>query len=313
MEQKKKIDEQELDLNSKRTEYETLKSDEVRLEAKLSSAKSEAELVSKAAAETQLEISQVKANYDELEDYERRSMEIVNDFDTAIATGDIVKIASLLPRSVDPPSFLNQEPQVFDELNDSKAEFSVDPFAGEDPFKGIIFSSYFIHSFQHHFYLDDPFSSGKGNDAFGASDNFANFDAFGLNNKTADSKVSPPPASPRSACVNVVCCRMCFQSDPFGFSPFTDPLSNQFSQGDAFRSESPTPALPPKKSKAPPPRPAPPKSSNKTPLRAAPPPPQKGSSAFNSNFDPFNDNRDPFGSDSFSSQNFANFADFDKS
>ncbi|KAI2797941.1 Calcium ion binding [Blomia tropicalis] len=266
IEQKKSIEEQEVDLGSKKKEFEELKNEEVSLESKLSLSKSEAEQASKTATDTQLEISQIKANVVELEEYERRVNEMLSDYDYAINNHDIVKIASLLPRSITPPPFVAMDAQPIDDLNVSK-EFSSDPFADEDPFKD-----------------EDPFHSNKA-----PQDNFANFDAFengGGGNK----------------------------SDPFGFSPFDSANS-----GDAFRSESPTPALPPKKSKPPPRPPAPSKSNatNKTPSRAAPPPPVKDQSgatqsSFNSNFDPFSDNRDPFGSDSFSSQNFANFANFDK-
>ncbi|KAH7637859.1 epidermal growth factor receptor substrate 15-like 1 [Dermatophagoides farinae] len=284
-EQKKNIDDQESDLNSKKQEFEQLKSEETVLETKIESAKKELERTTKLAADTQLEISQIKANTVELDEYERRFNETIYDYDNAISNADYANITSLLSRSITPPVLLTEEQhgKVLDSTLDED-QFNSDPFAGEDPFK------------------DDPFGSNKtANDAFG-SDNFANFDAFGTSN-TANNK-----------------------GDPFGFSPFD---SNQ-SANDQFRSESPTPALPPKKSKAPPPRPAPPSKSsatNKTPLRAAPPPPSSSKDKperppplyanASSNFDPFTDqNRDPFGSDSgFSSsntQNFANFADFDK-
>ncbi|XP_075589033.1 epidermal growth factor receptor substrate 15-like 1 isoform X2 [Dermatophagoides farinae] len=284
-EQKKNIDDQESDLNSKKQEFEQLKSEETVLETKIESAKKELERTTKLAADTQLEISQIKANTVELDEYERRFNETIYDYDNAISNADYANITSLLSRSITPPVLLTEEQhgKALDSTLDED-QFNSDPFAGEDPFK------------------DDPFGSNKtANDAFG-SDNFANFDAFGTSN-TANNK-----------------------GDPFGFSPFD---SNQ-SANDQFRSESPTPALPPKKSKAPPPRPAPPSKSsatNKTPLRAAPPPPSSSKDKperppplyanASSNFDPFTDqNRDPFGSDSgFSSsntQNFANFADFDK-
>lgn len=102
--------------------------------------------------------------------------------------------------------------------------------------------------------------------------------------------------------------------DPFGFNAFPD------NANDPFRTESPTPALPPKNSKAPPPRPAPPKGgaggASKTPLRAAPPPPAGGNKAGGAKaFDPFGD---AFGSEtnttttaSFSGSNFADFGNFD--
>ncbi|XP_017461251.1 PREDICTED: epidermal growth factor receptor substrate 15-like 1, partial [Rhagoletis zephyria] len=158
LEQKKKIDEQDGDLNLKRKEFEDLKNEEARLESKLTLSKGEAEQASKNATDTQLEISQIKTNYVELEEYERRVNEMISDYDHAIENQDFVKIASLLPRSITPPPFVELESAGLDEF---KAEFNADPFAGEDPFK------------------DDPFNSAKAADAFGASDNFANFDAFG--------------------------------------------------------------------------------------------------------------------------------------
>ncbi|KPM11392.1 epidermal growth factor receptor substrate 15-like protein 1-like protein [Sarcoptes scabiei] len=256
----------ENDINAKKNEFEILKDEEKVLEEKFKNAKNDCEQISKIAADTQLEISQIKTNTMELDEYERQFNELVYDYDNAISNADYAKIISLLSYDIPlPPSLSNEDVQ----LEDFKDEFQSDPFDGEDPFK------------------DDVFGS-KAKDQGFATDNFANFDAF---TNSSNSKVT---------------------DDPFGFSPFD---SNQL--GSNGRSESPTPALPPKKSKAPPPRPAPPKSTNKTPLRAAPPPPSKDAAsnhaaAFNeTNFDPFNDqNRDPFGSDTFATQNFANFADF---
>ncbi|UXI14306.1 epidermal growth factor receptor substrate 15-like 1 [Sarcoptes scabiei] len=263
--QKNSISGTESDINAKKNEFEILKDEEKVLEEKFKNAKNDCEQISKIAADTQLEISQIKTNTMELDEYERQFNELVYDYDNAISNADYAKIISLLSYDIPlPPSLSNEDVQ----LEDFKDEFQSDPFDGEDPFK------------------DDVFGS-KAKDQGFATDNFANFDAF---TNSSNSKTD----------------------DPFGFSPFD---SNQL--GSNGRSESPTPALPPKKSKAPPPRPAPPKSTNKTPLRAAPPPPSKDAAsnhaaAFNeTNFDPFNDqNRDPFGSDTFATQNFANFADF---
>lgn len=137
IEQKKSIEEQEVDLGSKKKEFEELKNEEVSLESKLSLSKSEAEQASKTATDTQLEISQIKANVVELEEYERRVNEMLSDYDYAINNHDIVKIASLLPRSITPPPFVAMDAQPIDDLNVSK-EFSSDPFADEDPFKGLI-------------------------------------------------------------------------------------------------------------------------------------------------------------------------------
>lgn len=72
---------------------------------------------------------------------------MLQDYDDAIASGDYVKIANLLPRSVTPPPLLSEE-STFDDLNDSKGEFTSDPFADEDPFKGnsvvVIFNLQFL-------------------------------------------------------------------------------------------------------------------------------------------------------------------------
>lgn len=92
-------------------------------------------------------------------------------------------------------------------------------------------------------------------------------------------------------------------ADPFGSDPFNAPKS-------PGRVESPTPALPPKKSKQPPPRPAPPKavpSGAKGPQRPAPPGP---ASSRSPQHDPFNapgsGSSDPFGG-----SGFADFASFE--
>src|SRR5699024_1420975 len=136
---------QEGDLGTKRKEFEDLKNEEIRLESKLVSSKNEAEQASKNATDTQLEISQLRTNYVELEEYERRVNEMINDYDCAINNQDIVKIASLLPRSITPPPFVALESQTLDDLNVSKDEFNSDPFAGEDPFKGLLEADYFLN------------------------------------------------------------------------------------------------------------------------------------------------------------------------
>ena len=135
--EKKKIDDQQGDLSTKQKEFEDLKNEEIQLESKLASSKAQAESEAKNATDTQLEISQIKANHVELEEYERRVTDMISDYDHAINSQDIVKIASLLPRSITPPPFVAVESQTIDEFNVSKAEFNADPFAGEDPFNGL--------------------------------------------------------------------------------------------------------------------------------------------------------------------------------
>lgn len=178
IEQKKQIDDQQGDLGCQKKELEDLKNEEIQLESKIASAKTEAEQAAKNATDTQLEISQIRAKHVELEEYERRVNDMITDYDYAINNQDIVKIASLLPRSITPPPFVALGSQTTDEFNVSKAEFTADPFAGEDPFKG--FQTIFLYQrvLISLFLSDEPFNSRKAVDAFG-SDNFANFDAFG--------------------------------------------------------------------------------------------------------------------------------------
>ena len=91
-----------------------------------------------------------------------------------------------------------------------------------------------------------------------------------------------------------------------------------------MRVESPTPALPPKKSKQPPPRPAPPKATGsagtKGPQRPAPPMSAAKSPVHGGSGDPFAPLNDPFAAagtsssaskDPFGGSGFADFASFD--
>lgn len=134
LEQKTKAEEEENDLKSKSKEFVALREEEVNLETSLSSAKNEMEAITKTAAETQLEISHIKADMLELDEYKRRVNEMLYDYDNAINNFDYAKITSLLPRSITPPPFLADG-----DFDDSKLDFSADPFAGDDPFKGKAF------------------------------------------------------------------------------------------------------------------------------------------------------------------------------
>ncbi|GFQ64493.1 epidermal growth factor receptor substrate 15-like 1 [Trichonephila clavata] len=200
--------------------------------------------------------------------------------------------------------------------------FSIDPFqdtsvsSSGDPFGGDPFESVFnVTAAQTT--KDDPF---LGNDPFGGFPAPSNpdkdpFDPFGLSKSNSiQSPVGGFDADP-------------FGTDPFGASPAAPP-----------RPESPTPALPPKKSKAPPPRPAPPSkakgpSPKPGPTRAAPAPPVPPPPAvdpFKADFENTSNNAafpdlfsktaktqdafDPFSNPAAPADNFANFdnfADFD--
>lgn len=149
-EQKTKVESQESELLAKRKELEDLKSEESKLESQLEYYKKETETTAKSAGDTQLEISQIRTKLIELEEYERRVNDALNDFDSALSSQDLVKISSLLPRTITPPlieaqidthqngftAFENDsfEPKSLDIKNGS--DFTSDPFAGDDPFRG---------------------------------------------------------------------------------------------------------------------------------------------------------------------------------
>lgn len=160
-EQKLKVDSQESELLSKRKELEDLKLEESKLELKLDSYKREAENASKIAGNTQLEISHIRTKLIELEEYERRLNDAITDIDSAVSSNDVFKMNSLLPRTITPPinetlNPVNQngfnafESDTFGQkqtvLKNSSSEFVSDPFAGEDPFKGLISISFNLNS-----------------------------------------------------------------------------------------------------------------------------------------------------------------------
>ncbi|XP_013381272.1 epidermal growth factor receptor substrate 15-like 1 isoform X3 [Lingula anatina] len=202
---------------------------------------------------------------------------------------------------------------------------SEDPFKGSDPFKSSGFDS--------DPFGGDPFKNEFGSSASAKNDPFGGSDPFG----------SSFPARPASAAAA--------SSDPFGSSfparpasaapvtndPF-DPFggggggggsskglgkdggdlfgSDPFAPTSRSKSESPTPALPPKQRRQPPPRPAPPRTSSKAATAT------KTDTFEGFSSDPF-EGADPFGASSTGGQDpfassgggggmdaFANFADF---
>ena len=213
-EQKTKVEFQESELSAKRKEVEDLKTEESKLESQLEEYRRETETASKNAGDTQLEMSQIKTKIMELEEYERIVSDAINDFDSALSAQDLVRISNLLPRTFTPPLIeghtgangfkafesepFGQNPKDVRDISD----FTTDPFADEDPFKGkqrLILK--FLHSFGHSFPTEDPFKD-TDNDPF-ASTGFANFssqevskddppfDPFGTGSFSASNKVSP--------------------------------------------------------------------------------------------------------------------------
>lgn len=145
VEQNVKIESQENELTSKRKELEELRSEESKLEAILESNKREIDSASKTIGDTQLEISQLGTKLIEMEEYERRLNDGINDINYALSNNDIMKINTLLPRTITPPLIESQNTdhnnrfESNDPFKQTQAEFTADPFAGEDPFKEGIF------------------------------------------------------------------------------------------------------------------------------------------------------------------------------
>ncbi|XP_064476952.1 epidermal growth factor receptor substrate 15-like 1 [Ornithodoros turicata] len=308
--QAKVLEEQEHQLQKKREELQELSKEENVLRAEVDSKKANLQALTQTQQETQLQISHEKARKVQMEEQQIQVQTWISQLDRAIAAGD----PSLVPESLLRDDHLLHEPEYQqlsntegssptsfvsapeeeakedpfkskDPLNDMNG-FLGDPFAGEDPFKAV-----------------DPFKATVADDPFGgdpfksvfepdpkATDYFAAgfpeqeavvakdpFDPFGTSNASSAADASAP------------------FDDPFGTDPFAPP---------APRSSSPTPALPPKKSKNPPPRPAPPKhlTGKVGPTRAAPAPPLPPADPFASTSE---------GNATAADEGFANFANFD--
>ncbi|XP_037556283.1 epidermal growth factor receptor substrate 15-like 1 isoform X3 [Dermacentor silvarum] len=326
-EQSKLLEEQERDLEQKRAELKGLCQEESSLQAEIDNKKAQLQALSQTQQDTQLQISQVKAKHVALEEQHLQLKTWVSQVERALQAGD----PGLVPESLlredqlstglaepeyqqlsntegsSPTSFVSAADEESkddpfkskDSFNDMNG-FLGDPFGGEDPFKSV---DPFNGSVPEDPFAGDPFKSTFGSetkeeDYFAASfqdapeipavaDTKDPFDPFGTG-KGAFGATNPGPSEVAAA------------ADPFGTDPFA-PVQH------AARAESPTPALPPKKGKQPPPRPAPPKhlassrggsSSASGPTRAAPAPPLP--------------DEDPFASTAGGSatESFANFADF---
>ncbi|GFU29605.1 epidermal growth factor receptor substrate 15-like 1 [Nephila pilipes] len=359
-EQELELEAQEKELNEKRKELNELRQEETKLESQISSGKTQLDALTSSLQSTILQISQMKIKIDQLQEQHRLMSEAIKDMDNAISFGDFRNVSEFTLTGFAPlkdedftvasPKFSPSEEKNMEPvapINDFQEDpfgskdpfegkingFSSDPFAGEDPFKGDPFKDTSVTSagdpfggdpFENVFNVtaaqttkDDPF---LGNDPFGGFSAPSNpdkdpFDPFGLSkSNSVQSPVGDSDVDP-------------FGADPFGASPAAPP-----------RPESPTPALPPKKSKAPPPRPAPPSkakgpSPKPGPTRAAPAPPVPPPPAvdpFKADFENMSNNSafpdlfskttktqdafDPFSNPTAPADNFANFdnfADFD--
>lgn len=308
-EQQNTLENQEAELNTKRQELTDLRQEETRLEQQINSSKNSLDNYSKSLQDTQLQINQTRLKITQLQEQHQQMTDALQHYDNAIKNGDFTNINESLSVvcTITPPlsepeyqrlsntagsspvssvgafSVTEGIDDFKDDLFKSKDPFSgvngftTDPFGGEDPFKSDPFKGNDDASAE----TVDPFGADPFKDAFSGtvdteikddpfkgSDPFSNFaitsgtsstnDPFDPFGDSSDSKLANPQ-------------KLADGADPFGADPFSPaPVAPP-------RPESPTPALPPKKGKAPPPRPAPPKhvSGNvKTgPTRAAPAPP----------------------------------------
>lgn len=322
-EQSQQLEAQERELAAKRAELRTLCEEELELEAQIERGRAQLSSLAQAQQESQLQASQARAKQLALEEQQVQLRTWVSQLDRALQAGD----PGLLPEAAlrhpvdagataeyqplssntecsSPTSFVSapdeetkddpfKSKDVFNEMNG----FLGDPFAGEDPFKAV---DPFKGSEDP--FAGDPFKNAEAKDDDYFAANFQDvpeipiagdakdpFDPFGTG---AAAFGSAKPASGEGGTA---------VADPFGTDPFAPVV--------APRAESPTPALPPKKGKQPPPRPAPPKHLASAgagraagPTRAAPAPPPP----------PPEDHEDPFASKGggTAEESFANFADF---
>ncbi|CAG0896062.1 unnamed protein product [Darwinula stevensoni] len=294
--QEKSLLEQEKELKGKKAELDAVNEEGRRLEDTISSCKNQLEAITKEMTDIDVFLSQGRENIDTLETEKREMEEAVAAYDSVIeGNEDALSVPDTLLRDIPLPDSLNVTSHVnhapssppsttFSQQDDpfqTRDPFSQtngfgDPFSGEDPFKGDPFAG------------SDPFASAFPTADTGRKDAFAmgggsSFDPFGAH------------ATPSEV------------DGGFGGDPFA-PRTSENRGAPPPRPESPIPALPPKKSNPPPPRPAPPKH---TAPPAKPPPPRQ---VVASKEDPF-DSSDPFApskSGSSASDQFADFAGFDK-
>ncbi|KAJ1085618.1 hypothetical protein NDU88_005748 [Pleurodeles waltl] len=315
---------QEDELSRAKSELNRLQQEETQLEQSIQAGKVQLETIIKSLKSTQDEINQARSKLSQLQESQQevnKSIEQCNETLNGIHAGSMTNLADMNegaptreknsygtledPFKNKAVPLTNNTPEIHADPFQTEDPFKTDPFKGADPFKGNPFGDDpFKESDPFHssapddvfkkpaksdpfttdpftknptlsltlslksdpFDSSDPFSSSntssKGPDPFGPADPFGS-ETFPSNQGFADfSQMSRPPAS-----------------DPFA-SSFGGPGFME----DPFRSKQETPALPPKKSV--PPRPKPPSGKN-TPVS------QLGTSEFSKPKDPFQ----PFGTD----------------
>ncbi|XP_011503696.1 PREDICTED: epidermal growth factor receptor substrate 15-like 1 [Ceratosolen solmsi marchali] len=230
---------QEDELNNKRQEIECLKLTEQNLDAQQHKYKNRLNYLSEQLQNIQLKISQTKARLTQLEEKQHQIVDIISQYDSALTTGNVAYIpdASLLFKVKIETAIYNlntttdlesaktdsEYQKQFDNLEDNKFKST-----GKDNFDEV-----------HHRFKTCFQSEGE--------KKFSDLHPFNLNAKELYDPFND----------GVILCKKTSDSlqitDPFGDDPFA-------ALHAPIRPESPSPALPPKKSKQPPPRPAPPRS-----------------------------------------------------
>ncbi|XP_030639862.1 epidermal growth factor receptor substrate 15-like 1 isoform X2 [Chanos chanos] len=307
------IHSQESDLQSQEEELERAKADlarlqqeENQLEQSLQAGKIQLETIIKSLKATQDEINQARSKLCQIQDCQQELSKSIDQYNSTLNgthSGSLTNLADMSE------GFPEKENGGFGAMEDpfkgktcvfsgTAQEMHTDPFHSEDPFKTDPFKDPFGGD---PFKETDPFKTSS-EDFFKKptkTDPFSSSDPFGksatLPSKTSHFTTSDPfsSASPKAKGADLF-----GTLDPFGSSSFTSASSagfadfSQMSKGfvdDPFSRKQDTPALPPKKSV--PPRPKPP-SGKSTPVNL---PGSGDSSKPNDPFQPFgSDVADPF-------------------
>ncbi|XP_025423267.1 epidermal growth factor receptor substrate 15-like 1 isoform X2 [Sipha flava] len=240
---------QEAELSSKKQELEELKILEHKLEKDQSEMSKKLDELNNMLQNSQLQISQFKNKVNQLEENKRQMENIIESTQKALVEGNIYAIPdSLLNFNLE---FRDLEcSRLLGKIMENKDSFdNVNGFSPTNEKGG----SHNENSFKTDFFTNnDAFSQNHKTDAF-SNDPFTSFD---------DSRTRSQSTDPFGGETNVSKSSDKYEDkDAFGCDPFailhapTRPSSAPPPQ----RPESPTPALPPKKGKQPPPRPAPPR------------------------------------------------------
>ncbi|XP_060083645.1 uncharacterized protein LOC132562884 [Ylistrum balloti] len=332
--QEKSAMNQEEDLSKLRVDLNNLREEETRLEQQVDAGKLQLDLLVKSKKDLTLQVNQTRTRVQHQEDQKRLMKQSLGNYGSQI-NGDLTTALSgiQMDDQMSSRATVGSPASSIGSFSTGSAmeDFKDDPFKSKDPFGG---GSGSESTQPDPFQSEDPF---KGNDPFKSdgfsSDPFASDDPFknafsGSSAPTSSAKDDPfssmdPFGSAFSSTSSPSSKFTTDNLDPFGggggsssAKPSSSKIGNVFGS-DPFapnptggRTQSPSPALPPKQKKQPPPRPAPPKGRSPCPSPSKPPANSLG--GFSS--DPFAGS-DPFASSTTTSGDdpFANFADFSPS